>query len=146
MEGSGYEIITVHSFPNRSPAIIQFLLDIEFKGGDPVLADTGKVLYWKEMAFEIEVSATRTIAHFKDLIKTKQAPAFDDITGDQLTLWRAFIPADSQVSIITIDAIDVKKKLNNPRTRLSNEFSESPDDNTYIIVQRPPPGNAALLL
>ncbi|KAG0363331.1 hypothetical protein BGZ54_008200 [Gamsiella multidivaricata] len=42
-------------------------------------------------AFEIEVSATRTVAHLKDLIKTKQTPAFDDITVDQLILWSVAI-------------------------------------------------------
>ncbi|KAF9321326.1 hypothetical protein BG003_002507 [Podila horticola] len=49
MEGSGSGIITVHSFPNRSPAMIQFRLANEFKEGEPVLADPGKVLYWKEI-------------------------------------------------------------------------------------------------
>ncbi|KAF9201327.1 hypothetical protein BGZ59_002788, partial [Podila verticillata] len=84
-------------------------------------------------AFKIEVSATRTIAHFKDLIKTKQAPAFDDITVDQVTLWRVSIPDNKQGSAITIDALGDKTELNNPRARLSKLFSESPDDNTYII-------------
>ncbi|KAF9180152.1 hypothetical protein BGZ51_006574 [Haplosporangium sp. Z 767] len=89
-------------------------------------------------AFEIEVSAIRTIVHLKDLIKTKQAPAFDDITVVQITLWRVFIPDGNQSSAITIDAIDDETELNDPRARLSKLFSESPDDNTYIIVQRPP--------
>lgn len=49
MEGRGSGIVTVHNFPARSPAMIQFLLANNFKGGDPVLADPGKVLYWKEL-------------------------------------------------------------------------------------------------
>ncbi|KAG0053924.1 hypothetical protein BGZ90_006089 [Linnemannia elongata] len=92
-------------------------------------------------AFEIEVSGTRTIAHLKDLIKAKQSPAFDDITGDQLTLWRASIPDDNQKSTLTLAALDDKTELNNPRTRLSKLFPESPDEKTYILVQRPPPGD-----
>ncbi|KAF8938891.1 hypothetical protein BGZ47_008367, partial [Haplosporangium gracile] len=90
-------------------------------------------------AFAIEVSATRTISHLKDLIKTKQAPAFDDITVDQLTLWRVSIPDDNQNSAITIAALNDKTELKNPRTRVSKLFPESPDDNSYIIVHRPPP-------
>lgn len=96
-------------------------------------------------AFKIEVSASRTIAHLKDLIKTKQAPAFDDITRDQLTLWHVSIPDDSQGSTITIHDLDDKTELNNPRTRLSKLFPESPDDNTYIIIQHPLQGNADAL-
>lgn len=49
MEGRGSGIITAHSFPARSPAMIQFLLANNFKGGYPVLADPGKLLYWKEL-------------------------------------------------------------------------------------------------
>ncbi|KAG0197469.1 hypothetical protein BGX33_000595, partial [Mortierella sp. NVP41] len=93
-------------------------------------------------AFEIEVSATRTVAHLKDLVKTKQAPAFDDITVDQLNLWRVVIPDEKQSHVITIGVLENKAELSNPRMRLSKLFPESPDDNTYIIVQRPPPVRA----
>ncbi|KAG0064851.1 hypothetical protein BGZ92_005695 [Podila epicladia] len=70
-----------------------------------------------------------------------QTPAFFDITPDQLNLWRVSIPYDKQGSDTTIGALDDKTELNNPRTRLSKLFPESPDDNTYIIVQRPPQGD-----
>ncbi|KAF8931617.1 hypothetical protein BGZ47_011751 [Haplosporangium gracile] len=95
-------------------------------------------------ALEIEVSATRTIAHLKDLIKTKQAPTFDDIRAAQLTLWRVSIPDGNQNSAITIAALNDKTELNNPGTQLSKLFPEIPHDSTYIIVQRPPPSHAPL--
>jgi hypothetical protein len=97
-------------------------------------------------AFEVEISATRTVSYLKKLIKKEQAPAFDDITANQLTLWRVDIPKDRKGSAITVDALDdVKTELDEPRTYLSNLFPNGPGEDTYIIVQRPPAGNAVML-
>ncbi|KAK3805409.1 MAG: hypothetical protein J3R72DRAFT_352700, partial [Linnemannia gamsii] len=96
-------------------------------------------------AFEIEVSKTRTIAHLKDLIKAKQTPAFDDITVDQLNLWRVSIPIieeDDALPILLDNVADKDNKLG-PATRLSKVFPEDlPEETVHIIVQRPPQGNA----
>ncbi|KAG0197482.1 hypothetical protein BGX33_000568, partial [Mortierella sp. NVP41] len=89
-------------------------------------------------AFPINATRAETVGKLKDHIKAHQTPAFDDITSDQLTLWCVSIPDDKQGFSITIDALGDKTELNNPRIRLSKLFPESPDDNTYIIVQRPP--------
>ncbi|KAG0019239.1 hypothetical protein BGZ82_000211 [Podila clonocystis] len=89
-------------------------------------------------AFPVEIESTKTVGHLKDLIKAKKANNFQDVDADVLTIWHVSIPADNQASAITIDALDDKTELNNPRTRLSKLFPESPDDNTYIIVQRRP--------
>ncbi|KAG0333772.1 hypothetical protein BG004_000698 [Podila humilis] len=75
----------------------------------------------------------------KDLIKAKQSPDFDDIAASKLTLWRVSIPKVRQSSAITIDALDDKTELDEPRTSLSRVFSKPLDDSTYILVQRPPP-------
>lgn len=90
-------------------------------------------------AFPIKPTLADTVGDLRDHIKAHQSPAFDDITSDQLNLWRVSIPDDNQDSAITIDVLDDKTALSNPRTRLSKLFPESPDDDTYIIVQRPPP-------
>lgn len=50
-----------------------------------------------------------------------------------------------QGSAITIDALDEKTELNNPRARLFKLFPESSDDNTYIIAQRSLTGNKVCL-
>ncbi|KAK3836796.1 MAG: hypothetical protein J3R72DRAFT_526112 [Linnemannia gamsii] len=93
-------------------------------------------------AFEIEVSKTRTIAHLKDLIKAKQTPAFDDITVDQLNLWRVSIPIieeDDALPILLDNVADKDKKKPGPATRLSKVFPEDlPEETVHIIVQRPP--------
>ncbi|KAG0329172.1 hypothetical protein BG000_000169 [Podila horticola] len=88
-------------------------------------------------AFPVEIESIQTVGHLKKLIKTEKTPRFDDVAADELTLWRVSIPDDNQGSDITIHALEDKTELNNPRSRLSKLFPESPDDNTYIIVQRP---------
>jgi hypothetical protein len=93
-------------------------------------------------AFPIKATPADTVGDLKGHIKVHQTPAFDDITSDQLDLWLVSIPKDKQGYAIKVDTLDDKTELNNPRTRLSNLFPDSPDDNTYIIVQRPPQGNA----
>ncbi|KAF9204639.1 hypothetical protein BGZ59_000944, partial [Podila verticillata] len=83
------------------------------------------------IAFPIKTSSADTVGDLKSLIvKGEQAPAFKDVAAKDLILWRASIP-DGSAS--TIDALDDKTELNNPRARLSKLFPESPDDNTYII-------------
>ncbi|KAH7050407.1 hypothetical protein BKA57DRAFT_527951 [Linnemannia elongata] len=91
--------------------------------------------------FEIEASATRTIAHLKDLIKTKQTPAFDDITVDQLSLWRVSVAVtdDDNEAPILLDNLPMKKKLR-ATNKLRMVFdADFPEDTIHVIVQRPPP-------
>ncbi|KAG0326401.1 hypothetical protein BG004_002986 [Podila humilis] len=87
------------------------------------------------------MESTKTIGYLKNAIKAKKAPELDDVAADKLTLWRASIHNASLHAPITILALDDKTELANPRTRLSILFPESPDDSTYIIVQRPSPGD-----
>ncbi|KAF9198351.1 hypothetical protein BGZ59_004674, partial [Podila verticillata] len=89
-------------------------------------------------AFSVDIDRTKSVDHLKKLIKSKKTPRFDDVAAYELTLWRVSISDDNQGSAVTIDALDDKTELNNPRAQLSKLFPENPDDNTYIIVQRPP--------
>ncbi|KAF8923569.1 hypothetical protein BGZ58_002786 [Dissophora ornata] len=88
-------------------------------------------------AFLLTITSIETVGELKQLIKTENAVNFMDVDAGSLTLWRVSIPDD--------DSLDDKTELNNPRTRLSKLFSESPDDNTYIIVQPPPPVHTPVL-
>ncbi|KAG0226982.1 hypothetical protein BGW42_003269 [Actinomortierella wolfii] len=91
-------------------------------------------------AFPVSAATTTTIEELKKLIKAEKTIAFSDIDADQLTLWRTTISDEDDERPILLDNItdtDDKKKLSNPRTRLSKLFPDSPDDDTYIIVQRP---------
>ncbi|KAF9921074.1 hypothetical protein BGZ67_000782, partial [Mortierella alpina] len=71
-------------------------------------------------AFPVEVESSKTIGDLKKLIKTEQAPAFDDITANSLTLWKVslLIPDDEEETSITLDTLFDKKKLL-PTSRLS---------------------------
>ncbi|KAG0195903.1 hypothetical protein BGX33_002388, partial [Mortierella sp. NVP41] len=90
-------------------------------------------------AFPLTISSTETVGQLRNTIHLSKPIWFKDLEAEDLTLWRVSIPDDNLSSAITADALDDKTELNNPRTRLSKLFPESPDDNTYIIVQRPPP-------
>ncbi|KAG0199630.1 hypothetical protein BGX28_007110 [Mortierella sp. GBA30] len=90
-------------------------------------------------AFEIEVTATRTVAHLKDLIKTKQTPAFDDITADQLTLWHVSvtIKEDDDETPILLANLPTKKKLRATSKLFVVFAADLPEDTIHVIVQRP---------
>ncbi|KAG9070381.1 hypothetical protein KI688_009718 [Linnemannia hyalina] len=89
-------------------------------------------------AFEIEVSERRTVAHLKDAIKLKKPNEFRDVDANELTLYRVSIHDDG--------TFHDKTELNNPRKRLLELFTKSPDDNTYIIVQQPLPAPGSIPL
>ncbi|KAF8942097.1 hypothetical protein BGZ47_006819, partial [Haplosporangium gracile] len=89
-------------------------------------------------AFSVEIDQTKTVDHLKKFIKTEKTSRFDDVAADELTLWRVSIPNDNLSSAIKVDALGDKSQLNNPRTRISKLFPESPDDNTYILISTTP--------
>ncbi|KAG0249397.1 hypothetical protein BGZ95_007560, partial [Linnemannia exigua] len=85
-------------------------------------------------ALEIEVSKTRTIAHLKDLIKAKQTPAFDDITVDQLNLWRVSIPvATNKHKPIVLNEFESATELD-PTDDVSDVFEETPPKKTIHVI------------
>ncbi|KAG0270796.1 hypothetical protein BGZ95_001516, partial [Linnemannia exigua] len=90
-------------------------------------------------AFPVESGSTKTIGDLKKFIKAKKANDFQDVDANKLTLWRVSIPGGCLHSAISLDALGDKTELTNPRTLISKLFPESPDDNTYILVQRPKP-------
>ncbi|KAG0048432.1 hypothetical protein BGZ89_004598 [Linnemannia elongata] len=67
-------------------------------------------------AFPVGIESTKTIGDLKDLIKAKKTIDFSDVDANKLTLWRIFIPDDNLHSAITVDALDDKTELDNPRT------------------------------
>jgi len=98
-------------------------------------------------AFPVEIESSKTIGDLKKLIKTEQAPAFDDITANNLTLWKVSlsISDDEEETFITLDAFSDKKKLQ-PTNRLSRLFVEPQlEDTIHIIVQRPSPPPSGII-
>ena len=91
-------------------------------------------------AFKVRIRDIHAdISDLKKAIVGEKPNAFKHIDAKDLMLWQATIPADENAeeeSIITLDGLDDKTKLGNPRTCLSKLFPETPDDNTYIIVEQ----------
>jgi len=60
----------------------------------------------------------------------------------EIVLWRVSVPDDKKGSAITLDAVDDKERLDDSAKKLSDVFPEDPDKNTFILAQRPSPGNS----
>ncbi|KAG0345453.1 hypothetical protein BG004_003690 [Podila humilis] len=88
-------------------------------------------------AFPVKSSYSGTVYDPKDAIKSALFPQLEDIAANKLTLWRVSIPNFMLGTTISLNNLEDKTGLTNPRTRLSVLFLESPDDNIYILVQRP---------
>ncbi|KAK3840965.1 MAG: hypothetical protein J3R72DRAFT_446220 [Linnemannia gamsii] len=93
-------------------------------------------------SFSVKPKRADTISDLKALISNELK---DDKPSKDLTLWRVFIPGDTPDTAITADALNDKLGLTNPRALISNLFPESPDENTYILVQRPWPASLTQL-
>ncbi|KAF9919518.1 hypothetical protein BGZ67_001991, partial [Mortierella alpina] len=78
-------------------------------------------------AFPVKVSLDDTVGDLKKLIKSEQAPAFDDITANSLTLWKVSIPivADKHKAIL-LDSLEVKDDLD-PRDDIAAVFDVDPE-------------------
>ncbi|KAF9974932.1 hypothetical protein BGZ75_000672, partial [Mortierella antarctica] len=93
-------------------------------------------------AFSIKIHLDDTVDDLKKLIKTEQAPAFDNLTANSLTLWKVSVPIsddDEEEAPFLLDALSEKKKLN-PRNDISVVFGgEQPKKSDLVVVQRPSP-------
>lgn len=87
-------------------------------------------------AFSVKVNPTATVDELKDAIVSKKPNAFEQIDANNSVLWRATIPVGEE-GVITLDNLDNKTKLGNPRTCLSMLFPITLDDTIYIVVERP---------
>ncbi|KAG0248147.1 hypothetical protein BG011_000423 [Mortierella polycephala] len=91
-------------------------------------------------AFSVKISSADTIYDLKKLIKAEKTPKFDDISADELTLWRVsvLISDDEEELPIKPNSLTYKKRLG-PAARFSNVFPEGLLEGTaHIIVHRPP--------
>ena len=96
-------------------------------------------------AFSVEIDHIKTVDGLKKLTKNEKTPRFDDVAADELTLWRVSIPVvpATKHKPIVLTEIDSTTELD-PRDDLSDVLEDKPPKKTiHIIVQRPPPGNAA---
>ena len=79
--------------------------------------------------FSVKISSSESVSDLKKRIKAEKVNAFKNIDANDLTLWRVSILVDgnSEDRIITLDSLDDKTKLSNPKKCLSKLFPEDPD-------------------
>ncbi|KAF9342944.1 hypothetical protein BGX26_006584, partial [Mortierella sp. AD094] len=73
------------------------------------------------------------IGAFKELIKIKKSPEFDDIAADKLTLWHVTVPvvAATKHNAVLIKTIDNKELL--PTDELLDIFGDTPAKKTVHV-------------
>ncbi|KAG0365754.1 hypothetical protein BGX24_003978 [Mortierella sp. AD032] len=93
--------------------------------------------------FSVDIDASKTVDHLKNLLKTALTPQFDDLPAKDLTLWRVSIPLAPKKDRKDISLGDVPLKEELDETDdLSDVFPDKlPKKTIHIIVQRPPPGD-----
>ena len=94
-------------------------------------------------SFEVDIESTRTINCLKRAIKIEMSPRFDDITANDLTLWKVSVPVAPKKERKEISLADVPSKEELYETDdVSEVFDEQPPGKTiHIIVLRPPQSN-----
>ncbi|KAF9923540.1 hypothetical protein BGZ67_009769 [Mortierella alpina] len=130
-------------FPKEHVMFIDRLKNAGKRAADDVDSDNDEddEDHSSSKAFSVKIQPDDTVDDLKKLIKTEQAPAFDDVTANNLTLWKVSlsIPDDEEETSVILDALSDKKKLP-PTNRLSRLFVGPPlEDPIHIIVQRPSP-------
>jgi len=103
-------------------------------------------------AFPVMMSSKQTAGELRAAIFLIESKMFEHMKANDLVLWQATIPANETAGskrVINLDDLDDKTQLDSPRMHLSTLFPEGPDDNTYIVVERPKgmlilSGNASL--
>ncbi|KAG0048437.1 hypothetical protein BGZ83_006594 [Gryganskiella cystojenkinii] len=88
-------------------------------------------------AFPLEFSSPKAcVDDLKKAIKKQRANTFSNVDAGDLALWKwSILPAAAEETPIEVKDLKKDAELRRPKALLS---SLSLDDNTYIIVQRPP--------
>jgi hypothetical protein len=92
-------------------------------------------------AFSVDADASTSIGRLKELIKSENPEAFENVDADELKLWCAYISWDPP-NTIKLDEPPVEDTLSNPRTKLESVYPQRQGYNDCIIVQPPQSGNA----
>lgn len=105
------------------------------------------VIVDENIPFSVELLPDKTVDELKDAIKLKRPNEFANIDATHLTLYRANIPADKELSkhvMKQINSIPAPEELN-PIDELGDLFAETPAQKTVQILVQPPPGTLPML-
>src|SRR3954453_437666 len=99
-----------------------------------------------ENAFEVDIEKNKSISKFKDAIKEKLHPKFENVTANDIKLWKVDISLEKENKklelVNTKINVNIKKDLGGeklpPLSKISKHFPSQPaDEHIHIIVQRP---------
>jgi hypothetical protein len=90
--------------------------------------------------FPVKVAKSESVGALKEVIKDKK-PAFGNIAADSLALWKVSIPVDHGLEQKLSDMELNDNESLSPVDRLSQVFSDSPEErHLHIVVRSPPAG------
>ncbi|CAG8729434.1 8420_t:CDS:2, partial [Funneliformis mosseae] len=99
-----------------------------------------------ENAFAVEIDTMKLVSFFRNAIKEKKAPEFDNFATDKLKLWKVDISLEEENEklnlVNTKINVNIKEELGGvellPLSKISKHFTSQPaDEHIHIIVQRP---------
>ncbi|CAB4495396.1 unnamed protein product [Rhizophagus irregularis] len=90
-----------------------------------------------EAAFPVDILDSKTIGHLKDAIRNKiNAP--DTVKAKNLEIWKVNVPFEEvEGNVITLDNIEVKRKLIIPATKICSGFDNIAETNINFIIKLP---------
>ncbi|POG67685.1 hypothetical protein GLOIN_2v1800226 [Rhizophagus irregularis DAOM 181602=DAOM 197198] len=90
-----------------------------------------------EAAFPVDILDSKTIGHLKDAIRNKiNAP--DTVKAKNLEIWKVNVPfEEAEGNVITLDNIEVKRKLIIPATKICSGFDNIAETNINFIIKLP---------
>jgi len=98
-------------------------------------------------AFPLAILSTETIGQLRNTIHLSKPIWFKDLEAEDLILWSVSIPVvpANKNRPIFLNEFDSAKELDSTDD-VADVFLDTPKKTIHTIVQRPPPGNVALLL
>ena len=101
-----------------------------------------------ENAFPVDINTNKvkTVGHLKDAIKEKLHPKFENVTANDIKLWKVDISLEKENKklelVNTKINVNIKEELEGielkPLSKISKHFPYQPaDEHIHIIVQRP---------
>src|SRR5436305_7625711 len=106
----------------------------------------GENPYENAFPVDIDTNKVKTISKFKDAIKEKLHPKFENVSPNDIKLWKVDIPLEEENKklelVNTKINVNIKDELGGvellPLSKISKHFTSQPaDEHIHIIVQRP---------
>ena len=105
----------------------------------------GENPYENAFPVDIDTNKVKTVGHLKDAIKEKLHPKFENVTANDIKLWKVDISLEEENEkhdlVNTKINVNIKVELEGvelpPLSKISKHFPSQPaDEHIHIIVQR----------